>query len=59
MELPQTTSAPINMLSASNTDGPTFNTRSLTQQYLKPDTSQEQPSITLEVSPAPNPNLNP
>ena len=30
VELPQTISAPINMLSASNTDGPTFNTRSHT-----------------------------
>ena len=31
VELPQTTSAPINMLSVSNTDGPTFNTRNQTQ----------------------------
>ena len=30
VELPQTISAPINMLSVSNTDGPTFNTRSQT-----------------------------
>ena len=34
VELPQTTSAPINMLSVSNTDGPAFNTRSQTQQHL-------------------------
>ena len=30
VELPQTTSALINMLSVSNTDGPTFNTRNQT-----------------------------
>ena len=30
VEPPQTTSVPINMLSASNTDGPTFNTRNQT-----------------------------
>ena len=51
VELPQTTSAPINMLSVSNTDGPTFNTRSQTQ-HLPLDTSTAQPSIT-------GPNLTP
>ena len=55
LELPQTTSAPINMISASNTDGPAFNTRSQTQQHLTPDISKAQPSITPEISPVPNP----
>ena len=54
VELPQTTSALINMPSVSNTDGPTFNTRSQTQQHLPPDTPTAQPSITPEVSPVPN-----
>ena len=58
VELPQAISAPINMLSVSNTDGPTFNTRSQTHQHLTPDTSTVQPSITPEVSPVPHPNLN-
>ena len=43
------------MLSVSNTDGPTFNTRSQTQQHLTPDTSTAPPGITSEVSPVPNP----
>ena len=55
VEPPQTTSALINMLSVSNTGGPTFNTRSQTQQCLPPDNSTAQPSITPEVSPVPNP----
>ena len=55
VELPQTTSALINMLSVYNTDGSAFNTRNQTQQYLIPDTSTAQPSITPEVSPVPNP----
>ena len=55
MELPQTTSALINMLSVSNTDGPAFNTKSQTQQHLTPDTSTAQPSITPDVSPVSNP----
>ena len=42
------------MLSVSNKDGPTFNTRNQTQQCLTPDTSPAQPSIKPEVSPAPN-----
>ena len=54
-ELPQTTSALINMLSVSNTDGPTFNTRSQAQQCLQPDNSTAQPSITPKVSTVPNP----
>ena len=43
------------MLSVSNTDGPAFNTRSQTHQHLTPDTSTIQPSVTLEVLPAPHP----
>ena len=39
----------------SNTDGPTFNTRSQTCQHLTPDTSIVQPSIAPEVSPVPHP----
>ena len=54
VELPHTMSAPINMLSVSNTDGPTFNTRSQTHQHLTPDTSTVQPSLTPEVLPAPH-----
>ena len=54
VEQTQTTSAPINMLSVSNTDGPAFNTRSQPWQCLTPDNSTAQPSITSEVSPVPN-----
>ena len=46
VDLPLTSSAPINMLSISNTDGPAFNTRSQTQQHFAPDTSTAQPSVT-------------
>ena len=53
VDLPHTTAVPINMLSVSNTDGPTFNTRNQTCQHLTPDTSTLQPSITPEVSPVP------
>ena len=54
VELPQTTSALINMLSVSNTDGLAVNTRNQTQQCLASNTTTAQPSITPEVSPAPN-----
>ena len=43
------------MLLVSNTDGPTFNTRSQTPQHLTPNTSTVQPSLTPEVLPAPHP----
>ena len=43
------TSALINMLSVSNTNRPTFNTRSQTRQCLTPDASTAQPSTTPEV----------
>ena len=55
VELPPTTSAPINMLSVSNTDGPAFNTRSQTQQCLAPDASTTQPSITPDITSTPHP----
>ena len=55
MELPPTPSASINMLSASNTDGPAFNTRSQTQQCLAPDSSTTQPSLTPDIVPTPDP----
>ena len=49
VELPQITSAMINMLSVSNTDGPAFNTRSQTQQCLAPDTPTAPSSITPDI----------
>ena len=54
VELPSTTSATINMLSVSNTDGPAFNTRSQTQQHLAPNSSTAQPDITPDIVPAPD-----
>ena len=50
-----TTSALINMLSVSNTDGPAFNTRSQTQQCLAPDASTTQPSIIPDIASPPDP----
>ena len=55
VELPSTTSAMINMLSVSNTDGPAFNTRSQTQQCLAPDTSTKPPSHTPDIVSMPDP----
>ena len=55
VELPQTTSAPTNMLSFSNTNGPAFNTRNQTQQCLAPDSSTAQPSVTPDVMSTPDP----
>ena len=55
VELPPTTSALINMLSVSNTDGPAFNTRSQTQQCLAPDTSTAPPSVTHGIASTPDP----
>ena len=55
VELPLTTSALINMLSVSNTDGPAFHTRSQTQQCLAPDPSTAQPSITPDITSTPDP----
>ena len=55
VELPPKTSALINMLSVSNTNGPAFNTRSQTQQFLAPDTSTAQPSVTPDITSPPDP----
>ena len=55
VELPPTTSALINMLLVSNTDGAAFNTRSQTQQCLAPDPSTAQPSITPNITSTPDP----
>ena len=50
VELPQTTPAPINLLSFTNSDGPAFNTRSQTHQCLSMDTPTVQPDVMQEVS---------
>ena len=55
VELPPTTSALVNMLSASNLDGPAFITRSQTQQCLAPDTPSAPPSITPDMVSTPDP----
>ena len=55
VELPPTTSAPINMLSVSNTGGPALHTRNQTQQCLAPDASTAQPSITPDIASTPDP----
>ena len=55
VELLPTTSAMINMLSVSNTDGPAFNTRSQTQQCLAPDTPTAPLSITPDITSTPDP----
>ena len=55
VELPLTPSAPINMLSVSNTDGPAFNTKSCNQQHLTPGTSTTKPSVTPDIASTPDP----
>ena len=55
MELPQTTPAPINLSSVTNSDGPAFNTRSQTCQCLSMDTSTIQPNVMPEISKTPDP----
>ena len=55
MEVPQTTLAPINLLSITNSDGPAFNTRSQTHQCLSTDTSTVQPDVTPEIPKVPDP----
>ena len=52
VELPEDKRVPINMLSVTNTAGPTFNTRSQTHQHLCPDTSTSQPDVMPEASAA-------
>ena len=54
MELPQTTPAPINLLSVTNTDGPAFNTRSQTCQCLSTDTSNVPPDVAPDISTTPD-----
>ena len=46
---------PVNMLSATNTDEPAFNTRSQTHEHLSPDASTSQPDVTPDISEATNP----
>ena len=57
VELPQDKPVLVNMLSATNTDGPAFNTRSQTHQNLSLDTSPScpQPDVTPDVTEATNP----
>ena len=45
VKFPQDTSLPINMLSATNSDRPAFNTRNQTCHCLSPDTSTSQSDI--------------
>ena len=49
VELPQTTPAPMNLLSVTNSDRPAFNTRSNTHQCLSTDTSIVQPDVMPEI----------
>ena len=55
VELPQDKLVLVNMLSATNTDGPAFNSRSQTHQHLSLYTSASQPNVTLEVTEATDP----
>ena len=55
VELPQVTSAKINLLSITNSDGPAFKTRSQTCQCLSVDSSPLQPDVVPEISKAPHP----
>ena len=55
VELPHTTPAPINLLSVTNSDEPTLNTRSQTCQCLSMDTSTVQPYVMPGVSKVPYP----
>ena len=57
VELPLDNPVLVNMLSASNTDGPAFNTRSKTHEHHSPHTSTScpQPDITPDVTEATDP----
>ena len=59
VELPQTTPAPINLLSVTNLDGPAFNTRSQRHQCLSMDTSTVPADVMPEISTAPDPTPKP
>ena len=52
VELPQTTPAPINLFSVTNSEGPAFNTRGQTCQNLSADTATSQPDVMPEISEA-------
>ena len=54
-ELPQDKPVLVNMLSATNTDGPAFNTRSQTHQHLSSDpfTLHSQPDVSEATDPTP------
>ena len=55
VELPSMPSASINMVSVSNKDGPTFNTRSQTQKHLASDQSTTQQHVTHDIMPTSDP----
>ena len=52
VELPQDKPVSINVLAGTDTDGPTFNTRSQTHEHLSTDTSASQPDVIPDVSEA-------
>ena len=54
MDLPQTMPAQVILLSVTNSDGPTFNTRGQTHQHLSTNTSPSQLDITPKVSEVPD-----
>ena len=53
MEKLPTTTTPVNMLTATHTDGPAFNTRSCTQQNSSVDNTTTPPDISPDTSPTP------
>ena len=55
VELPSMPSTSINMVSVSNKEGPTFNTRSQTQQCLASDQSTAQQHVTPDIMPTSDP----
>ena len=55
MEVPQDKPVSINVLSVTDTDGPAFNARSHTCEYLSLDTSTSQLDITPNASEAKDP----
>ena len=58
VELPQTTSTQISLLTVTNSDGPAFNNRSQTCQWLSTSPSTSQPDISPDVSEVPDPTPN-
>ena len=55
MELPQDKPVPVNILSATNTNGPAFNTRSQTHLHISLDTSTSQQDVMPEVKESTDP----